>query len=107
MESLAMLVAILFMIAIFAGPMAMVLSSRRIKSFTESKSSPIFIILSVARRFLHILLILFGTVVGVQFGVLTDLPLGPKLIGFASIATCYIALRREYFPNRFPAERKS
>lgn len=103
MESLALLVTILFLIAIFAGPIAMILSSRRVKNFTESKSSPVFVVLSITRKLLHMLLILFGTVVGVQFGLLGDIPLAPKLIGFASIASCYIALRREYFPNRFPA----
>lgn len=105
MESLALLVAILFLIAIFAGPLAILLSSNRIKGFTESTSSPLFVLLSIARRFLHLLLILFGTVVGVQFGLLTDIPLGPRLIGLLSIATCYIALRREYFPDFYLLSR--
>lgn len=106
MESLALLVGILFLIAIFAGPIAIVLSSYRVKNFTESKSSPLFVVLSSTRKILHLLLILFGTVVGVQFALLTDLPLAPKLIGLASVITCYMALRREYFPHRFPAVRK-
>lgn len=106
MESLALLVAILFMIAIFAGPIALILSSAKVRNFTDSKKSPIFATLSIIRKALHFLLILIGTVVGVQFGLLTDLPLAPKAIGMASIITCYMALRREYFPNRFPTAGK-
>lgn len=101
MESLALVVTILFLIAIFAGPIAIFLSSQRMQRFTDSKRSPVFIALSILRKSLHLLLIVAGAVVGIQFGLLADLPLPPKFIGLASVITCYIALRREYFPDLF------
>jgi hypothetical protein len=42
--------------------------------------------------------------IGVQFLLISGLPLIPKVIGLFSIVTCYIGLRREYFPEFFFAK---
>jgi hypothetical protein len=59
------------------------------------------VLLDVLRKVVHIILVALGTLVGVQFLVITGLPIFPRLIGLLSIITCYIGLRREYFPEFF------
>ena len=66
MESLAVLVAIIFLIAIFAGPFAIGLTSKTLKRFLNSKTSLGWKILEVIRKILHIFAISIGTLVGFQ-----------------------------------------
>ncbi len=101
MESLALVVTILFLIAVLAGPLSIALSSQLVKSRVETKSSLAIVILNLLRKFVHLVLVAFGNLIGVQFLFITGLPLIPRLIGLFSIATCYIGLRREYFPEFF------
>jgi hypothetical protein len=100
-ESLAIVVIFLFLIALLAGPLSIALSSRFVKSRFESKASLGFVLLNILRKALHLLLVAFGNLIGVQFLLITGLPLIPRVIGLFSIATCYIGLRREYFPEFF------
>jgi hypothetical protein len=58
-------------------------------------------VLNVLRKVIHLLFVAFGTLVGVQFLFISGLPLFPRLIGLFSVVTCYIGLRREYFPELF------
>ena len=101
MESLALVVTILFLIAVLAGPLSIALSSQFVKSRLETKSSLAIVILNLLRKFLHLVLVAFGNLIGVQFLFIAGLPLIPRLIGLFSIVTCYIGLRREYFPEFF------
>ena len=101
MESLAIVVVFLFLIALLAGPMSIALSSRLVKSLFESKSSLGFVLLNILRKALHLILVAFGNLIGVQFLLISGLPLIPRVIGLFSIVTCYIGLRREYFPEFF------
>ena len=101
MESLAFFVAILFLIALLAGPLSIALSSQFVKSRLETKSSIAIVILNLLRKFLHLVLVAFGNLIGVQFLFIAGLPLIPRLIGLFSVITCYIGLRREYFPDFF------
>ena len=101
MESLALVVTILFLIAVLAGPLSIALSSQFVKSRLETKSSIAIVILNLLRKFLHLVLIAFGNLIGVQFLFIAGLPLIPRLIGLFSVITCYIGLRREYFPDFF------
>lgn len=101
MESLALFVAILFLIALLAGPLSIALSSQFVKSRLETKSSLAIVILNLLRKFLHLVLVAFGNLIGVQFLFIAGLPLIPRLIGLFSVITCYIGLRREYFPDFF------
>lgn len=101
MESLALVVTILFLIAVLAGPLSIALSSQLVKSRLETKSSLAIVILNLLRKFLHLVLVAFGNLIGVQFLFIAGLPLIPRLIGLFSVITCYIGLRREYFPDFF------
>ena len=101
MESLALVVTILFLIAVLAGPLSIALSSQFVKSRLETKSSLVIVILNLLRKFLHLVLVAFGNLIGVQFLFIAGLPLIPRLIGLFSVVTCYIGLRREYFPDFF------
>jgi hypothetical protein len=100
-ESLAIVVATLFLIALLAGPLSILLSSRFIHSRLSGKSSIWITILNALRKVIHLLFVAFGTLVGVQFLFISGLPLVPRVVGLFSVMTCYIGLRREYFPEFF------
>ncbi|MEY3218533.1 MAG: hypothetical protein RLY96_996 [Actinomycetota bacterium] len=101
MESLAIVVVVLFLIALLAGPLAIALSSRFVKSRLETKASLAIVILNLLRKLLHLILVAFGNLIGVQLLFISGLPLIPRVIGLFSVVTCYIGLRREYFPELF------
>jgi hypothetical protein len=100
-ESLAIVVVVLFLIALLAGPLSIAISSQFVKSRMETKASLAIVILNLLRKFVHLILVAFGNLIGFQFLLITNLPLFPRLIGLFSIVTCYIGLRREYFPEFF------
>lgn len=99
MESLAIVVLVLFLIAILAGPFAIAISSPRLKSFLNTKEDFAWGILKVLRAVLHFIATSLGFFVGTQLISLATAP--AKLIGLWAIITAYIALRREYFPEFF------
>ena len=101
MESLAIVVVMLFLIAILAGPISIALSSKFLKSRLDSKASLGIVILNLIRKAIHLVVVAFGNLIGVQFLLIAGLPLIPRLIGIFAIVTCYIGLRREYFPEFF------
>ena len=101
MESLAIVVVFLFLIAILAGPLSIALSSDFLKSRLSSQASLGLVILNLIRKAIHLLLVAFGNLIGVQFLLIAGLPLIPRIVGLFSIMTCYIGLRREYFPELF------
>ena len=101
MESLAIVVVVLFLIALLAGPLSIGLSSQFVKSRLETKTSLAIVIINLLRKFVHLILVAFGNLIGVQFLFINGLPLFPRLVGLFSIVTCYIGLRREYFPDFF------
>jgi hypothetical protein len=99
MESLAIVVVMLFLIAILAGPISIALSSKFLKSRLDSKASLGIVILNLIRKAIHLVVVAFGNLIGVQFLLIAGLPLIPRLIGLFAVVTCYIGLRREYFPE--------
>ena len=101
MESLAIVVVMLFLIAILAGPISIALSSKFLKSRLDSKASLGIVILNLIRKAIHLVVVAFGNLIGVQFLLIAGLPLIPRLIGLFAVVTCYIGLRREYFPEFF------
>jgi hypothetical protein len=101
MESLAIVVIILFLIAMLAGPLSIGISSQLVKSRLETKASLAIVILNLLRKFVHLILVAFGNLIGVQFLLISGLPLIPRLVGLFSVVTSYIGLRREYFPEFF------
>jgi hypothetical protein len=100
-ESLAFFVAVLLLIALLAGPLSIALSSQFVKSRLETKASLVIVILNLIRRFIHLILVAIGNLVGVMWLVTAELPFIPRLIGLFAVVTCYIGLRREYFPEFF------
>ena len=101
MESLAIVVVMLFLIAILAGPISIALSSKFLKARLDSKASLGIVILNLIRKAIHLVVVAFGNLIGVQFLLIAGLPLIPRLIGLFAVVTCYIGLRREYFPEFF------
>jgi hypothetical protein len=100
-ESLAYFVAILFLIALLAGPLSIALSSKFVKSRLETKASLVIVLLNLLRKFIHLVLVAFGNLIGVMWLLIAEIPLIPRLIGLFSVVTSYIGLRREYFPELF------
>ena len=101
MESLAYFVAILSLIALLAGPLSIALSSQFVKSRLETKASLVIVVLNLLRKFIHLVLVAFGNLIGIMWLLIAEIPLIPRLIGLFSVVTSYIGLRREYFPELF------
>ena len=80
---------ILFILAIFCGPVGIVLARIKTKTF----------ITLLIKRIFHGVFVALGTVVGVQWLLIPGLPIAPRLFGLTSLLTCYIAVRNEYFPS--------
>ena len=97
MESLAVLVAILFLIDLLAGPIAILLTWGKLVRFISSQSKNVVLVLTVIRRIVHGLLVTVGLFIGTWLVYITVTP--AKLFGLFSLITSYIALRREYFPD--------
>jgi hypothetical protein len=97
MKSLAVLVLILFLIDILAGPIAIALTLPKLVNAISSQSRSVSMVLTIFRRLLHGFLITMGFFLGSWFVNIAELP--AKLLGVFSIVTSYIALRREYFPD--------
>jgi len=97
MQSLAVLVLMLFLVDILAGPIAIALTLPRLLNAISSQSKKVSVVLTVFRRLLHGFLITMGLFLGTWFVNIAELP--AKLLGVFSIVTSYIAVRREYFPD--------
>ena len=93
--------AILLLIALLAGPLSIALSSQFVKTRLEAKSSLTIVILNLLRKFVHLILVAIGNLVGVMWLFTAELPFIPRLIGLFAVITSYIGLRREYFPEFF------
>ena len=89
MEGLAVLVTILFILAIISGPIGIALARIKTKTF----------ITLLIKRIFHGVFVALATMVGAQWLFIQGLPLAPRLIGLTSLFTCYIATRNEYFPS--------
>lgn len=80
---------IIFILAIFCGPIGIALARIKTKTF----------ITLLIKRIFHGVFVALGTVVGVQWLLIPGLPIAPRFIGLTALFTCYIALRNEYFPS--------
>ena len=90
MESLAALVAILFLVMLASGPISIGLSSGAAKRFTEGSA-----LLTWIRRLLMGFLVIIGIFISIPF-FYNDSPLAPKVLAILCIAGNVWALRREY-----------
>jgi len=89
MEDLAVLAVILFMLAIFPGPISILIAKLK----TDS------LILLILKRVFQSLFIFAGTVIGGFFLITRSMQIEIRLIGLISISLCYIGVRNEYFPS--------
>lgn len=97
MESLAVFVAILFLMDVLAGPIAILLTWGKLLRFISSQSKNVALVLTVIRRIVHGFLVTVGLFIGTWLAYIAVTP--AKLFGLFSLITSYIALRREYFPD--------
>ena len=97
MESLAVFVAILFLMDVLAGPIAILLTWGKLVRFIISQSKNVVLVLTVIRRIVHGFLVTVGLFIGTWLAYIAVTP--AKLFGLFSLITSYIALRREYFPD--------
>jgi len=97
MESLAVLVAVLFLIDVLAGPVALLLTWGKLLRFISSQSKNVVLVLTVIRRIVHGFFVIMGVLIGTWLTFIAVTP--AKLFGLFSVVTSYIALRREYFPE--------
>jgi hypothetical protein len=98
MQSLAVLVAILFIVSASAGPFAIAISSPRLRNAINSRSGFVWMLLDVCRKILHFLAIAVGSLIGFQL-MIHSTPFVGRLFGLTAVITCYIGLRREYFTD--------
>jgi hypothetical protein len=96
MESLALLVATLLAIILFAGPIALVMTSKFLWNLTKAKTW-----LWITRRVLVSLLSIFGTFLSMTF-LVAAVPAAAKIFALFGLFTNGYALKREYLrPLRF------
>jgi hypothetical protein len=101
MESLAIVIIFLFSIALFAGPIAILLSANLLTNRLRSKNQKVFSFIDFIRRILLVALVTLASIVGFQFLTISQLPFIPRVTGLFALVTSYIALRREFFPQTF------
>lgn len=89
MESLAILVATLFLIALMGGPIAI--------GITKIKTESNF--LNFVRRVFHGLFVALSLWIGMMFFFSSDLSITPRLIGLYALIMGFVATSREYFPE--------
>ena len=89
MESLALLVTLLILFALLAGPIAIGLTRFNSNSW----------VLNVIRKIFHGFFVALSFWVGMMFSFNSALPFLVRIIGIYGLSMGYIALRREYFPD--------
>jgi hypothetical protein len=100
-ESLAVVVLILFSVAFFAGPLAILLSAKKLTQGLEIKDGGLFKFINLLRKITLVILVILAFTTGFQFLTISGLPLIPRGTGLFAIVTSYIAFRREFFPQTF------
>ena len=101
MESLAIVIIFLFTIALFAGPIAILLTANLLTNRLRSSDQKVSKFIDFIRRIFLVVLVTLASIVGFQFLTISQLPFIPRATGLFAIVTSYIALRREFFPQRF------
>jgi hypothetical protein len=95
MESLAMLVVILFSIVIFTGPAGFLLTSKTLWEYSKSRK-----VFWIFRRVLVSIFSMIGIAISLRGFVFTEIPVGPKIVALAGVALNVFALKREYFREK-------
>ena len=89
MESLAILVSILLLVAFLSGPIAIGLTKIKTSSF----------VFTLIRRVFHGFFVAISLWIGMMFLINSDVSITVNLIGLYGLIMGYIALRREYMPH--------
>lgn len=89
MESLALVVAILFLTALVSGPTALGLTFLPLTTIRGQR----------IRRVIVTVFGIWGILNGIQF-VLASLPVFPRIIGVMSVVTAAFAIKREFGLHR-------
>ena len=89
MESLAWIVAFLFLTALISGPIALGLTFLQTTTLKGRRN----------RRIIITVFGIWGILNGIQF-VLASLPVFPRLIGVMSVVTAAFAIKREFGLHR-------
>ena len=89
MESLAILVLIMFSILMLSGPINIGLTNRRLQEFAASRKG-----LTAVRRLLFLAVAVVGIFIAITFMYETT-PLAPKLFALIAFAGNFYALKRE------------
>jgi hypothetical protein len=89
MESLAILVLIMFSILMLSGPINIGLTNRRLQEFAASRKG-----LTIVRRLLFLAIAVVGIFIAIIFMYETT-PLAPKLFALIAFAGNFYALKRE------------
>jgi len=90
MESLAALVAVLFLITVFSGPVCLLLATKKIKVWSSK-----WVLVFLLRRFLVVSLGIIGAFVATNFLFANGLSVG-RLVGLFGAITIIIAMKREF-----------
>ena len=94
MESLALFVALLLALALFTGPISMVLTSKLFWNYSR-RSKPLWIF----RRIFVATISPLGMTVALFF-IFTPIPITPKLFVSLGLAVNVAALKREFFRDK-------
>jgi hypothetical protein len=89
MESLAILVLVMFSILMLSGPINIGLTNRRVQEFAASRKG-----LTAVRRLLFLAIAVVGIFIAITFMYETT-PLAPKLFALIAFAGNFYALKRE------------
>ncbi len=89
MESLAALVAVLFLISIVSGPIAIGIARIQVQS----------ILARLIKRLIQGVFIFLGVAIGGIWLTNPDLPMAAHLLGLFSLVMSYYGIRNEYFPK--------
>jgi len=89
MESLAILVLVMFSILMLSGPINIGLTNRRVQEFAASRKG-----LTAVRRLLFLAIAVVGIFIAITFMYETT-PLAPKLFSLIAFAGNFYALKRE------------
>jgi hypothetical protein len=89
MESLALLIMVMFSILMLSGPINIGLTSRRVQDFCAARRG-----FTAARRLMFLAIAVVGVFIAITFMYETT-PLGPKLFSLIAIGGNFYALKRE------------
>jgi Na+/alanine symporter len=90
MKSLAILVVVLLLIVMLSGPLAIILTSRKVRAKTHGRAFP-----TLVRRLLALAIGFIGGFISLQL-IWSDAALPPKLLAIVTLSELVYAFRVEW-----------